>query len=218
MAKKRDYIKEILTKKKRLYARADREKQFRQRVIPLVLGFRALKSLKREVEFRDEWLKYGAIGYIACVEGYFKMLFANLIDHGPPYSENIKGFKEINFKVDVIMAIHTKKISLGEFISHLLPIKSVSDINHHMSILIGRDFLDFFNNEPVSKWNQKPFKEVFPKTVGQLEELFKFRHIFCHEIAAKGKVPVRKIESDISAAASFIIHTEEIISKHYLKT
>lgn len=218
MAKKRDYIEEILAKKHRNYARADREKQFRQRIVPLVLGFRSLKSLKREVEFRDEWLKYGAIGYIACIEGYFKMLFANLIDHGPPYSENIKGFKEMNFKVDVIMAMHAKKVSLGEFISHLLPIKSVSDINHNMSILIDRDFLDFFNNEPVSKLNRKSFKEVFPKTVGKLEELFKFRHIFCHEIAVKGKVPVQKIEDGINAAASFIIHTEEIISKHYLKT
>jgi hypothetical protein len=218
MAKKRDYIEEILAKKQRHYAHADREKQFRQRVIPLVSGFRTLKSLKRAIRFRDEWLKYGAIGYIACIEGYFKMLFADLIDHGPPYSENTKGFKDINFKLDAIVAIHAKKVSLGEFISHLLPIKSVSSINHHMSILIDRDFLDLFNNEPVSEFSPKPFKELFPETVGELEELFRLRHLFCHELATKAKVPVRKIESGIGAAAGFVIHTEEIISKHYLKT
>jgi hypothetical protein len=40
MTKKRDYIEEILAKKQRYYARADSEKQFRQRVIPLVRGFK----------------------------------------------------------------------------------------------------------------------------------------------------------------------------------
>ena len=218
MTKKRDYITEILEKRSRLLARADREKQYRRRVHPLVDGFRAIKSLRRATKFRDEWLKYGAIGYVACIEGYFKMLFADLINLGPPFSSNIKKFSDISFKIDSVVAIYSNQVSLGEFISHLLPIHSVSDIDHHMSVIIGRDFLGFLYSEPTDiKFNPKPVKEVFPQIVPDLEDLFNLRHIFCHELAIKGKVPVRRIEKGMEAAALFMMFTEETMQRHYFK-
>ncbi|OIO27457.1 MAG: hypothetical protein AUJ60_09055 [Nitrospirae bacterium CG1_02_44_142] len=218
MTKKRDYISEIIEKRSRLLARADREKQYIRRVHPLVDGFRAIKSLKRAIKFRDEWLKYGAIGYIACVEGYFKMLFADLINLGLPFSENIKKFTDISFKIDSVVAIYSKQVNLGEFISHLLSIHSVSDINHHMSVIIDRDFLDFLYSEPTDvEFNPKPVKEVFPEIIPDLEDLFKLRHVFCHELAIKGKVPVRRIEKGMTAAALFMIYTEETMQRHYFK-
>src|SRR3990172_4381297 len=127
MTKKRDYISEIIEKRGRLLARADREKQYMRRVHPLVEGFKTMKSLKRDIKFRDEWLKYGAIGYIACIEGYFKMLFADLINLGSPFSENIKKFSDISFKIDSVVAIYSNQVNLGVFVSHLLSIHSVAD-------------------------------------------------------------------------------------------
>ena len=218
MTKKRDYVSEILEKRSRLLARADREKQIIRRVHPLVEGFRAIKSLKRALRFRDEWLKYGAIGYIACIEGYFKMLFADLINIGLPFSENIKQFTDLSFKIDSVVAIYSKQVNLGEFISHLLPINSVTDINHHMSVIIDKDFIDFLYNEPTDiELNPKPVKEVFPQIVPDLEDLFRLRHVFCHELAIKGKVPVKRIEKGMSAAAMFVTYTEEIMQRHYFK-
>ena len=216
MPKKRDYIGEILDKRSRLLARADRWKQYSRRRHPLVDGFRALKSLKRAIKFRDEWLKYGAIGYIACIEGYFKMLFADLINLGPPFSENIKKFNDISFKIDSVVAIYSNQVNLGEFIAHLLSIHSVSDINHHMSVIIGRDFLDFLYSEPTDiDFNPKPVKEVFPQIIPDLEDLFKLRHVYCHELAIKGKVPVTRIEKGMQAAALFMMYAEETMQRHY---
>jgi hypothetical protein len=218
MTKKRDYITEILERRNRLLSRADRYEQFMRRMHPLVEGFAAIKSIKRTIKYRDEWLKYGAIGYIASVEGYFRMLFADLINLRPLFLENIKKFSDISFKIDSVIAIYSNRVNLGEFVSHLLSIHSVSDINHHMSVIIGRDFLDFLFSEPADvEFNPNPVKEVFPQIVPDLDDLFKLRHIFCHEFAVKGKVPIKRIEKGMQGATLLMMYTEETMQRYYFK-
>lgn len=217
MTGKINYIDEILARKKRLLGRKSRIDQFERRVHPLVRGFRSLKTLNpKHVSFRDEWLKYGAIGYVACIEGCFRLLFADLINHGPPFSENITGFKDIKVGVEAVVAIHSEKVTLGEFISHLLPVNNVSDINGNMSIVLGIDFLKHLKKQPVSKYNPKPFEDVFPDSIGMVERLFQIRHLYCHELATRERVSVREIENCIGDAASFVLRTEEIVSQDFL--
>ena len=141
---KRNYIDEILDRKQRLLKGASREDQFRRRVHPLVKGFRVIKSLNKSVDYRDEWLKYGVIGYMACVEGYFRVLIADLIDAGAPFSENVANFKDLKLGVDSVIAIHSKKITLGDFVANLLPLNNFQDIANNLSVILGLDFTKYF--------------------------------------------------------------------------
>jgi len=216
MTKKRDYIEEILLKKKRLHKKANRIKQFQKRVHPLVRGFRATMNLDRSVDYRSEWLKYGAIGYIACLEGYFRLLVADLINAGDPYLTNLTDYKDIKFGIEHIVAIKKEKISLGDYVSHLMSFNSVSDINYNLSIVLGRDYFELFNSSKTSLWNLKPIGEQFPDTIGNTQKLFELRHLYAHELATKERVKVRDIENYISSAALLVTGTEEIITSDYL--
>ncbi len=211
MARRRDYIEEILAKKTRHLKRADRLDQFERRVHPLVKGFRHILALGKHVDFRHEWLKYGAIGYIACVEGYFRMLIADIINLGKPYSDRVSGFKDIKFNIEDVVAIHSEKVSLGEYIAHLLPIKGVQDINHALSVLLDEDFFKTFQSFPTSEFNSTPYGEMFPHDIGAVEALFNLRHLYCHELAPKVPVQTRRIENLISSTATFVMHTEDIV-------
>lgn len=166
IAKNRNYIEEILSKKQRLLSRTNRMKQYENRVLPVVSGLRKIKKLNNTVDFRNEWLKYGAIGYIACVEGYFRLLVADLIDDGESYLSNLTNYKEIKLGMEHIVAIQTKKISLGDYVAHLMPFNSVVDINRNLSIILDVDYFDLFKSHPCSPWNKSPIGEVFPELIG----------------------------------------------------
>lgn len=216
MARRRDYVEEILNKRERHLKRVARHEQFTRRVHPLVKGFRFVKSLDPNTDFRREWLKYGAIGYIACVEGYFRMLFADLINFGKPYSDRTSEFKDIKFNIDDVIAIHARKVSLGEYIAHLLPLNGIQDINYCMSTILSEDFLHTFRSSPASEWNPTAIGELFPNLIPEVESLFHLRHLYCHELAPKISVQPRKVERYIGSAAAFVWHTEELIQTKVL--
>ncbi|WFC41830.1 hypothetical protein [Pseudoxanthomonas sp. SE1] len=213
---KRDYIQEIIAKQSRLHRRGTRMDLFTRRVHPLVEGFRSIKSMDKSVSFRNEWLKYGAIGYIACVEGYFRILIADLINYGDPFLSRVPELKEIKFNAEAVVAIHKRKVSIGEFVAHLLPINGVSDVNSHLSALAGDDFLRMYLTQPCSGQNTKSVGEVFPREIGMVEKLFKLRHLYAHELATKEKVPVKEIDSLVGSAAMFVWYTEKVAINNWL--
>jgi len=185
MARRRDCIEEILEKKERHPKRVDRHEQFRRRVYPWVKGYRYILSQDPKTDFRHEWLRYGAIGYIACVEGYFRMLFADLINSGKPYSDNITNFKDLKITIDDVLALHSRKVSLGEYVVPLLPLNGIQDINYCLSTILGEDFLHAFNALPTGDRVLTPIGDLFPETILEVEALFQLRHLYCHELATK---------------------------------
>src|SRR5262249_21173238 len=110
MARSRNYIEEILETQQRHLKRVDRFEQFTRPVVPLIKGFRHLLAMDPKTDFRREWLKYGAIGYIACVEGYFRMLYTDLVNFGEPYLGRVSEFKDIRLNLDDVVAIHSRKV------------------------------------------------------------------------------------------------------------
>lgn len=208
---KRNLIDEIVSKQARLHRQGTRLELFKRRVHPLVKGFRELLAAPPDTSYRSEWLKYGAIGYIACVEGYFRILIANIIDSGDPYISRITDLKDVRFTPESVVAIHKKQVTLGNFIAHLLPINGVADINSHLSALLATDYLRHYLDQPLSQWNPNPIGEVFTKEIGRLERLFKLRHLYAHELATREKVPLSEMEELIGSAAAFVTLTERIV-------
>ena len=67
--------------------------------------------------------------------------FLLISNAGGPYAANIVGFKDLKITVEDVLAIHSRRVSIGDYVSHLLPLNGVSDINACLSTLIGEDFL-----------------------------------------------------------------------------
>ena len=106
---KRNYVEEILQKKSRNHKNGSRNDIFLRRVHPLVEGFRQIRALDKSINWREEWLKYGAIGYVACVEGYIRLLIADVINQGQPYLDRVSNFKEIKFNAEIVVALQKKR-------------------------------------------------------------------------------------------------------------
>lgn len=150
------------------------------------------ESLNYNGDYDKELLKYIPIAIVACFEAFFRSVIKEMIDFGKPYSDNLLAFnqsKNVKFDFDIINAIQTKTVTLGEFVSHILPCNNYDDINFNLTTLTGHDFsnsLKTFSKESVFdfiKDTSISFIKDSDHIITDVRKTFELRHIFCHEFA-----------------------------------
>ncbi len=168
----------------------------------------------------EEVFRYVPIALVACFEGFFRSSYAEIIDYGSPYRGNITKFNQTkNTKLDfnIINAIKDEKISVGEFISHVLPCNNFSDIDKNMSTLLAccfsKSIKGFSSNsifEDINEVNKK-FNANPDKIIKDIQRIFELRHIFCHEFAIEVHIDKDEIRSLLSSAEIFLEHVDGYI-------
>lgn len=135
----------------------------------------------------QELIRYIPIALVACIEGYFRKLYADLIDHGSPYKENASKLSDIKFSIETVISLEVNSVSIGEFVAHFLTANNLDDINKNISKLIGDDFLSrlkVMRNRAIGQQSLFPIneEEQIGYMIQGIEHMFKLRHMFCHEI------------------------------------
>lgn len=213
---KRDYIQEILSKRERLVSPGTRLSHFAAKTKPLHEGFVFITEETKTESFREEFIKYLPIAYVAAMEAYFRLVFRDLIDFGPPFSENLKSLRDIKFQIESVIAINSKTVSVGEFVSHLLPFKSLADINEIMSLLMGEDFLIRLKQTKVSVINgaeHVTMDNFHSKIPSSIQRVFQLRHVFCHEFSVNERPNIQEIRDCSYAAFIFVLATESLLNE-----
>lgn len=235
---KRDLIEEILSKKERAKY-SEREHILYERKFAIdgvvehckkfvdIHGLQSNSHLKRDNEIH----RYIPISTISFAESYFRTVVKELIDFGTPYSENAANFnrtKDIKFDFAVVQAIQGKLVTVGDFVSHLLPMNNLEDINSTLGVLTGKDFLrdlrpyffkdgDFDNERgyvtfmPSINNLTSSQKNEIAEIYEDVKETFRLRNIFCHEAAEPEIIDVHKIYKCYEHTVKFLEATNEFV-------
>lgn len=214
--KKRDYIEEITSIKGRT--------EFPGR-FELIKRLDKIDSILYDVmdEGRlqnKEILKYIPIATVACIESFFRSIVSELIDKGEPYSQNVLKFNQSNnikFDFNIVSAIQKKKISVGDLISHVLSCNTIKDFNSNLSILTQTDFLKelkTFEPRKIAKSSIDPaniFKEKHSIILESIDQIFKLRHILCHEFANNIELEYLMVKGNYEHCKIFLFHVNDFI-------
>ena len=169
--------------------------------------------LVSKIDYVDQFFP---IKCVACIEGYFRLLIADLIDFGNPFRENAKQFSDVKFSIETVLSLQMGKVSVGDFISHLLPIKSFDSICSIMSTLIGTDFKEKLKAMYLKKSHLKPFfgtkEDIFNDIIKVVAEMFKHRHVYCHELGNPGEV-IATSSGFVESTTTFLHLTESIVEE-----
>jgi uncharacterized protein YecT (DUF1311 family) len=173
-----------------------------------------------------ELLKYFPIGAVACVEGYFRRVIANLIDRGAPYSENALDLgKAIEGRVDLrgVLAIQQDKLTAGDLIAHLLQISSLDDVNRHMSVVLKDSFLEALRPHilpdaapaavPGAPEQQQSLSgpDLAGRVYADINECFRLRHIFCHEPDSRVNIEAATAQRLLESTNMFLAGTRRLV-------
>ncbi|MDB5124275.1 MAG: hypothetical protein JWP94_2404 [Mucilaginibacter sp.] len=173
-------------------------------------------------ELDKEFLKYIPIAIVACFESFFQSVISNLIDFGNPYINNVVKFnqsKDVKFDFDIVNAIQSKTLTIGEFISHVLPCNNLNDINSNISVIINKDFLNElakFKAKSVHKdvvKNSEDFIKDPDSIYKSIKRIFELRHIFCHEFAYNFHIENKEILECLQASELFLNQTNRFIEE-----
>jgi len=215
MTSRRDYIEEIVLKHSRLSKRRGIHKLCHDRIHMVVAGYTFLREAELPDSVRLELIKYAPIGYVACLEGYLRLCLKQLIDSGDPYIDRVSEIEALRFDCRTVLAMTKDKISLGQYVSHVVPLNNVKDISSVFSVILAEDFLtavksiNYMINEDGTRFALRtPMFDA--EDYQALEELFRLRHIFAHELAPREKVKPNVIRDCISAAAAFVTACETL--------
>jgi hypothetical protein len=177
-------------------------------------------AYKKRDPDNQELLRYFPIAIVACIESYFRLAIKEIIDSGEPYLSNSQEIvSKMNTGFEVLKALHGQSITIGDIISHSIPISSLSHLDSHMTKLLGFDFLqkmsqihDRWTVEVLGK-SKQPILIDAKITLRYVQRTFELRHIFCHETASKYEFEVEEIEKCFEHSANFLKAAGELINQ-----
>ncbi len=195
-SKKRDIVAEITQIKSR--------RRYHASTVDIDIRLRELKELSESSQVgTDEIYKYLPIATVACIESGVRVIIKELIDTGAPYLNNAhKLIPDVKFDYRFISAFHGSKVSIGDVVSHLIPISSLDHINAHLSTLLDTKYLKELSS--VVGYDSAPVLEESERVFNAVAKMFELRHIFSHEIPSKFTVPIAEIKSHVPDISLFM--------------
>lgn len=213
---KRNLINEITAIKSR--SEFNSRHDYSRRLNDIEYAFQ--ENLDYNGDLNKELLKYIPIATVACFEAFFRSVYKELIDFGKPFSDNVVKFNQaqnVKFDFDIVNAIQTKTVTVGEFVSHILPCNNFEDINKNLSLLCSIDFADQikkFKRESIFEHvndNSKQFIENGDQIIADIKRTFELRHIYCHEFATNLPIDKDEILRCFNNAKLFLNHTNDFV-------
>ena len=147
-------------------------------------------------------LEYVPIKIVACFEQLFRDEYKEILE-SPKVKKNLKDidlFKDTKFDFEVIGAFEENSISLSYYLSLLIPCSKLGDIDKAISKLLGIEFLKEFGKKKNSK-----------TILDSINEVFRLRHIYCHEVPLRQDLDIDKARRLISHAITFLDNSDDII-------
>lgn len=152
--------------------------------------------------------EYIPIKIVSCFESFFRNLYKEIIDN-QKYRKNLNNItklKNTNIDFDVLSAFHGNDVSIGEYFAYLFPCSKFEDINNTMSSLLEINFAEEIK------------KGLGNDILKSINEIFKLRHMLCHEMPQSLDINKETIIKYLKDACDLIDCAENIFSRVlYLK-
>lgn len=147
--------------------------------------------------------EYVPVKIVAVIQDYFRKKYKEIMD-SPDYRQNIKdvkALKNVSYDFEVLGGFQDSEITLGDYLSYLIPCNSIETINCTISQLLGVDFMNKFKAE----------FENATEVLEVLSKVFVLRHMYCHEVPVVEPLTYEDISQMINAANDFIKQSESVI-------
>lgn len=177
-----------------------------------------LENILKAENVSGELTHFFPVILVACLETYFRAAIRDLIDLGSPYIDNCAKLKDLKFDINIIKAIHNKRITVGDFISHLINISSVEQIDSYMSTILGCKFLASLPShkrqvivDSKLKKYVNPLSRRYKTIYKNISSLFRIRHQISHEVSLNIELDKKTLEEFFVSVTLLIEGTEILI-------
>lgn len=186
-----------------------------RRMLALASAFRSAPGLD------EEFLRYVPIGIVACFEGFFRAAVRECVDFGEPFVNRVRELKlakDLRFELELLFAVHGRRVTIGEVIAHLVPTNAIEQITDTMTTLTGSSFVDRLRTTR-SSWDMDVegraplIIENLDDVLASMREAFRLRHIHVHELAEAERPNRTELTRLLESAVTFLEASAEAIGQ-----
>lgn len=177
----------------------------------------------RSTSEHDAILKFVPIRGVTLIEILTRYMICSLVDSGDPYLRNSQKLftdhvKTLDF--EKMYALHGRHITIGELISHTVPVSNISTLNSIMTDITGLRYFDnlstVYDRWSVERINREKTPILGPKDTWYpiLNRMFKVRHCIVHESCPQdiisrqdARLFAEVVERFLSASREFLLNT-----------
>jgi hypothetical protein len=160
-------IEEIREKQERVKIDSSVKRLFTQ-IDEIEYNLKAMEGKDRDL------LRFFSVSLVAIIESFFRLYISEIINRGEPYTTNSEEIvNSLKADFSLLKKLKDGTLSLGEFVSRLVVIAELRDINIVMSTLLDKPFIGELNLES---------KDISR----DIDTLFRLRDKFIHEISDRG--------------------------------
>jgi len=179
------------------------------RLYALEASLRALGASKNET------IRYFPVAIVACMEGMVRAAIKDMIDAGSPYTERAERLaSKLRLDYSLIAALQGKRVTVGEFVAHGVPISRLEHIDGAVSELMGSSFLEGLRTV-ADRWahgsNKAPLLTEPDRIFSDVRRTIELRHIVCHELATAYVFDNEEIERCFDSCVRFLRAADELI-------
>ncbi|NVJ09462.1 hypothetical protein HUW63_30070 [Myxococcus sp. AM001] len=157
---------------------------------------------------------------VTLLEVFTRQWVAEMIDAGEPYVARAASWKkDLRFDTSVWLAMHGKRVTLGELFSHQLSINSLADVESVVSALLGHSLFEqmksVYSREQVEIYRRPkvPIVSDMVQLRKSLVRLFEVRHIIVHELPEQSPLTAEETDGFPSAALTFALAADEVLER-----
>lgn len=156
-----------------------------------------------ESDYDSKLFEYVPIKIVASFEEYFRGKYKEIIDNAEyrKHLKEVEVLKNLKFNFNILGAFQDNEITLGDYLSYLIPCSKFEDINGTLSKLLGFNFIEKIRTRI----------NIAPKLFDSINEIFRLRHIFCHEVQQTEIIDFKKAIDLIHDASTFLSVADSII-------
>lgn len=217
---KRNYVQEIEEIRERQLD-TDRKRAFGNRYNSLVMALCGVDRLHGQNQgiAETELLRHFPCSIVALIESCFRLWVRDLIDAGEPFRGRATTLVLTpgKFSLDVILSLNEKRVSAGDLVSHLVSLNNFGDIKEAMAALTTEDFAAKLKKaKPGVGVGGQTLEQTMPRFEGKLDELFRTRHILCHEFGASTVLTISIAAGFLQTSLHVAFGTEFLMSEVFL--
>jgi len=177
-------------------------------------------ALERGGPDAAEICRFVPVRVVACIEGGLKSGLAALVDHGEPYGSRAREIvhRQVQIDFDVLAAVVTDRVSLGELVAHTLGWHDLAKIDSVFSALLARPFFDALRTSR-DRWRKHadgtttPIIPDLDIVLRDIAEAIRLRNTICHEVATFVTIDLSSARSMLDAGRAFLEASGWVISE-----
>lgn len=209
-------IHQVIEVRSRQPSRTPRGDQLRKRLTGIQKALEEVSYNTKNLAARVELFKYIPISLVACIQGYFVLAIQDLIDSGEPYTGNVCQLKDFHFKMESVIALQGRQVSLGEVVGNMLTLSSIDSLFSNIDTIVGYSFknaLQAYNFTCPCCEQTIKLLDAEPSVFKDISEVFKYRNIFCHELAPNQSLPIKSAKRYVQSVAFFLIVVDSLVEQ-----